>query len=325
MTDKVTVIVPVYNVEKYLEKCVKSVLNQTYTNLEIILINDGSTDRSGTICEELSKIDSRINVLSINNSGVSFARNYGIEHSTGEYIVFVDSDDYVSEYMIEFLYKNLKNKNADFSVGKVEHIYVDTNHNTSNLNLENIDVSIWNSREALREFMNTNKTSFFPVAKMFRKNLFENFKFNSNYKLAEDALLISEILLEKDRKVVFFDYPIYFYVHRENSATTTVNSSVFDTITVYSEILPKIENKYPELKNEILNRKYWSYFTVLDKIIFDRKKYKNEIKNIRKNILKGFLTIIRDSNFRFNRKISLFALLISTSAYESLVRLNKNR
>lgn len=324
MTDKITVIIPVYNVEKYLEKCVKSIINQTYTNLEIILVNDGSTDKSGIICEELSKSDHRINTFKIDNSGVSFARNFGIDKSTGDYIVFVDSDDYVSDNMIELLYYNLTKNDADLSVGRVEHVYDLIESKATSFNINEINSVVWNSKEALREFMNTKKTSFFPVAKMFKKSLLNGFRFNLNYKLAEDAMFISEFLLENDKRIVFFDYPIYFYFHRENSATTTVNSNVFDTIKVYSEILPKIEKKYPDLKDEILNRKYWSYFTVLDKIIFDRTKYANEVKNIRKEILKGFFTIMKDSNFRLNRKISLIALLFSINLYEFLVKLNKN-
>lgn len=324
MTDKISIIVPVYNVEKYLEKCVKSIINQTYTNLEILLINDGSTDNSLEICKKLIKIDDRIKIFDIKNSGVSFARNFGVENSTGKYIVFVDSDDYVSKNMVELLYYALKKEDADFSVGKVEHIYELTEREESDLNFDCVDTLVWDSKCALREFLNTKRTSFFPVAKMFKKDLLENFKFNLNYKLAEDALFLTEILLESNRKVVFVDYTIYFYLHRQNSATTTINSNVFDTIKVYSEILPNIEEKYPKLKSEILNRRYWSYFTVLDKIIFDKEKYKNEIKDIRKVILKGFFTIIRDSNFRMARKISLIVLLFSVKLYEFLVKLNRN-
>lgn len=323
MEEKISIVVPVYNVEIYLEKCIKSILNQTYKNIEVILINDGSTDNSKFICEQLVEIDSRVRFFDINNSGVSFARNYGVEKSTGKYIIFVDSDDYVSKNMVKLLYNNMLNTNADLSIGKVKHVYSEEDIEENSIN-DDIKIYEWNSKEALKEFMNTKRTSFFPVAKLYKKEFFNKFKFNSNYKLAEDALFLTELLLDNEIKVVYFDYPIYFYFHRNNSATTTVNDNVFDTIKVYDEILPKIEEKYPDLKMEILNRRYWSYFIVLDKILLDKNKYVDDIKLLRKKILKGFLCILKDPNFKFTRKISLVVLLFSTKGYEFLVKLNKN-
>ena len=104
----ISIIVPVYKVEKYLEKCVKSILKQTYTNLEIILVDDGSPDNSGKMCDELAKVDDRIKVYHKKNGGLSDARNYGVERANGEYIGFVDSDDYIHECMYEKLYEAIK-------------------------------------------------------------------------------------------------------------------------------------------------------------------------------------------------------------------------
>ena len=107
MNEKISVIVPVYNVEKYLEKCVKSILNQTYSNFEILLINDGSTDNSDIICDKIKNLDDRIKVFHRENSGVSATRNFGLENSTGNLITFIDSDDFIKEDMLEILYNNL--------------------------------------------------------------------------------------------------------------------------------------------------------------------------------------------------------------------------
>ena len=103
----ISIIVPVYNVEKYLSKCIDSIINQTYKNIEIILIDDGSTDSSGAICDKYALVDSRIHVLHIENSGVSNARNVGLNHATGDYIGFVDSDDYIEPNMYELLLEEL--------------------------------------------------------------------------------------------------------------------------------------------------------------------------------------------------------------------------
>ena len=98
---KLSIIVPVYNVDKYLERCIRSILNQTYENFEIILVNDGSTDNSGIICENYSKVDSRIRVIHKKNEGVSSARNIGVDNAKGKYIGFIDPDDYINKYMYE--------------------------------------------------------------------------------------------------------------------------------------------------------------------------------------------------------------------------------
>ena len=116
MDEKISVIVPVYNVEQYLERCVDSIINQTYKNLEIILVNDGSTDNSGKLCDELAKRDDRIRVIHKENGGLSDARNTGIEEAEADLIGFIDSDDYIDENMYELLIDNLRETNADLSM-----------------------------------------------------------------------------------------------------------------------------------------------------------------------------------------------------------------
>ena len=116
MDEKISVIVPVYNVEQYLERCVDSIINQTYKNLEIILVNDGSTDNSGKLCDELAKRDDRIRVIHKGNGGLSDARNAGIEEAESDLIGFIDSDDYIDEDMYELLIDNLRETNADLSM-----------------------------------------------------------------------------------------------------------------------------------------------------------------------------------------------------------------
>ena len=112
----ISVIVPVYNVEKYLERCVKSIAAQTYKDLEILLIDDGSTDKSGEMCDDFQQTDSRIKAFHKQNGGLSDARNYGIEHSAGEFISFVDSDDYIDEKMLETLHRLITENDADLAV-----------------------------------------------------------------------------------------------------------------------------------------------------------------------------------------------------------------
>ena len=125
MEDLISVIVPIYKVEKYLEKCILNIVNQTYSNLEIILVDDGSPDNSGKICDEYARKDSRIKVVHKLNGGLSDARNAGIEIATGKYIAFVDSDDYIEEKMISKLYDLLKANDADVSACNICKFYED--------------------------------------------------------------------------------------------------------------------------------------------------------------------------------------------------------
>ena len=322
MDEKISVIVPVYNVEQYLERCVDSIINQTYKNLEIILVNDGSTDNSGQLCDELAKKDDRIRVIHKKNGGVSEARNLGIRESNGKYITFIDSDDVVSVKMVEELYFNLLGNDADISIGNVIH-----NYNINNIFFDdsNNDILLWNNEEALKEFLKAKITSFYPVAKLFKKNIILDLEFNVDFKLAEDAMFITEILLEKDVTVVYSFKDIYAYCHRRESATTSINSNtVFDTIKVYDIILPKIEKKYPNLKRYVVLRKNWANFEVLDKLILSSNSlFDKERKYLKNKIISSRSEILKENLFTLNRKISLFALYLSEYLYKKLLLIRK--
>ena len=123
MEDLISVIVPIYNVEKYINRCIDSIIEQTYTNLEIILVDDGSTDNSGSICDEYAKKDNRIKVIHKENGGVSSARNVGLDTAIGQYITFVDSDDYIEKKYCEILLKTLKKQKADCVACGYNRIY----------------------------------------------------------------------------------------------------------------------------------------------------------------------------------------------------------
>ncbi len=149
MEDLITVIVPVFKVEKYLEKCVKSICCQTYKNLEIILVDDGSPDNCGKMCDKYAKSDKRIKVIHKENGGLSDARNAGIKMATGKYIAFVDSDDYVSNDYIEYMYKILKKENTKISICELQIVWKNT---TIENNKEN-KVQKLTSKQALENLL----------------------------------------------------------------------------------------------------------------------------------------------------------------------------
>ena len=319
MGEKISVIVPVYNVEAYLERCVESILQQTYTHFELILINDGSTDSSGQICDHLASQYENIKVYHIGNAGVSNARNMGIQLATGSWVTFIDSDDFVTQDYLATLASAVEGLNVGFVIAPLHHI---KNGIVTDLPSHSGKTELWSTEETMKELLMTTRTSFFPVAKLFKRDLLADEKFNTNYHLAEDALFLTELLLKTRCSSVFIDKPIYYYDHREGSATTSVNRHVFDTIKVYTRIIAQVSQVFPNLKYELKNRECWSYITVYDKIIFtSREEYQKEKAELRTWIVQHRREIWKDAYFTTFRKVAILSLVISPWLYKKIVGL----
>ena len=317
MGEKISVIVPVYNVEAYLERCVESILHQTYTNFELILINDGSTDSSGKICDDLANQYENIKVYHIENAGVSNARNLGIQLATGAWITFIDSDDFVTNDYLATLASAVEGEHVGFVIAPLHHI---KNGIVTDLPPHSGKTELWSTEETMKELLMTTRTSFFPVAKLFKRDLLADEKFNTNYHLAEDALFLTELLLKTRCSSVFIDKPIYYYDHREGSATTSVNRYVFDTIEVYMRIIAQVSQVFPNLKYELKNRECWSYITVYDKIIFtSSEQYQKEKVELRTWIIQHRHEIWKDTYFTTFRKIAVLSLVFSPWIYKKIV------
>lgn len=315
MDEKISVIVPVYNVEQYLERCVDSIINQTYKNLEIILVNDGSTDNSGQLCDELARKDDRIRVIHKKNGGLSDARNVGIDEAEAELIGFIDSDDYIDEDMYEVLMNNLKDANADLSMCGHYDVY----NNVPETQVA--DKKIWelSPQEAIKMVMEAKILSVTAVNKLYKKSLFSELKFEIG-KIAEDAFIMIK-LLDKCNKIVATNEKKYYYVHRENSITTQKFSLKFlNVIEAYEQNKEIIIKKYPELKEVAQMRMNWAYFYVLDRLLLDKeyndKKLENKLISYLKNHSKGILT---DSLFTKGRKIGFVALLLNRNLYRKII------
>ena len=319
MGEKISVIVPVYNVEAYLERCVESILHQTYTHFELILINDGSTDFSGQICDHLASQYENIKVYHIENAGVSNARNMGIQLATGSWVTFIDSDDFVTQDYLATLVSAVEGLNVGFVIAPLHHI---KNGIVTDLPSHSGKTELWSTEETMKELLMTTRTSFFPVAKLFKRDLLADEKFNTNYHLAEDALFLTELLLKTRCSCVFIDKPVYYYDHREGSATTSVNRYVFDTIEVYQQIIAQVSQAFPNLKYELINRECWSYITVYDKIIFtSREEYQKEKAKLRTWIVQHRHEIWKDAYFTTFRKVAILSLVISPWLYKKIVGL----
>ena len=221
MTEKITIIVPVYNVEHYLDKCLDSLISQTYKNLEIIVINDGSTDNSGAICQEYARKDNRIIYIKKENGGQSEARNMGLDRMTGSYVTFVDSDDWVEPDYVEVLYNKLIEYQADIAVGNYYsyneqegifyfHIFGDSYYEKVYDN-----VSIF---ENLYESQEMKSFSLISVwGKLYRVDLVKHLRFDIG-KLGEDGYLNQKIYLLAE-KTIYLNKGLYAYRQREGSSS----------------------------------------------------------------------------------------------------------
>ena len=213
--DKISIIVPIYNVESYLEQCLNSIINQTYKNLEIILINDGSTDNSGKICDLYAKKDSRITVIHKKNGGLSDARNTGLSIATGEYIAFIDSDDFIELNMYQVLYRNAIMYNADI----VWCNYYDFSNNSrscpniiSKNNIYNLDS---NPETFAKDLLYMYKMDAHVWCRLYKKSLFNSLKFPFN-KTFEDIFILLPLLFSA-KKIICITDTLYNYRVRNNS------------------------------------------------------------------------------------------------------------
>ena len=208
----ISIIVPVYNVEEYLEKCVFSLITQTYKNLEIILIDDGSNDRSPKICDFLVKKDPRIVVIHQNNSGVSAARNTGIEASSGEFIAFIDGDDYISPYMMECLYRRIVSDQSDVAICG----YRKVDEEGHELSVATIPDMIVSGPQAIRmHYQDTAGIMVLPWDKLYHRKLFNDIRFPIG-KRCEDEAVFYQILDLCERASILAE-PYYSYVQHEDS------------------------------------------------------------------------------------------------------------
>ena len=303
---KVTVVIPIYNVEKYLDKCLNSVINQNYKNLEIICVNDGSLDDSEKIVLRYKLKDKRIIYIKKENGGLSSARNVGIENAKGNYICFVDSDDWIDCNYVSKLVENIEKNDCDISICNIKHVYESGEEKKVSFGI--VDNDIVNNYEALKELFVGNILQNHAVNKLYKIELFRsnNISFPIG-RIYEDVFTTYKLFLASKKICLFNDYLYYYLQEREGSILTKkFNEKKLDLLDAIDEI-----NNNQDLVKYKLG-KYIQIFYIKQVIslfyhIFPfynskTKKYFNNIfKKIREhsshNCLKGFL---------FNNKLSFF-------------------
>lgn len=281
MEEVVSVIVPIYNAEKYLNRCIESIINQIYTKIEIILVNDGSTDKTKDICNTYKLLDNRIKVINQKNMGVSKARNRGIIESTGKYILFLDSDDWLERNAVQILHDSIIEGNYDLVIAGIILDFTDQSKDSINISLKNKTYNT--SREYLEDFPKYRQCGIFgySVNKIYKSEIIKkNNIFFDEYTFAEDLFYMFNILRYFDR-IKIINNLLYHYVHNN---PTSLSKSKRDELKTMNLIYDKTVEFLLSMDVYTVNEKYISngYIESLSNYILNYVfKEKGKINTIR--------------------------------------------
>lgn len=311
--NKISIIVPVYNIAKYLHNCLNSILVQTHKNIEVILVNDGSIDDSGKICDDYAKQDNRLVVIHKKNGGVSSARNAGLDMASGDYIGFVDGDDTIDDDMFELLLKNALGYQADISgCGYVMH-----QGEKQLLRYGTNQTLVYKQQEGLKEFIHGRIIEPALWNKLYKKELFNEQRLNEEIHINEDFLL-NYYLYKTAVCSVFEDVCKYHYIKRESSASRSgLSDKQFELLQVSKIIISDNKND-PTILPYCIHKHVRSCFSLLNQII-NTKTYIHQYEPLRKEILRYKIEIFYSGLFNFQYKISTVVLMFSQRIYNLLI------
>ena len=288
----ISIIVPVYKAEKYIQRCIDSLLSQTFKDFEILLIDDGSPDKSGEICDGYARVDSRVKVFHQENGGVSSARNYGLNKSTGEWIMFVDADDWLNEEALQLCMKNVSN--AEFIRFGMNFVYSQS-HAVVDKSLN----EIWTYDEYLKKVI-SRETILGVWGGIYKRYLFEknNIRFNSAYTLGEDWLVLY-FLLQNTSKIMLIDQPLYNYnmMNCESAVHNLTKDKAIQLVEVASIICQDCIQRVESISREISECKCDVCKTCIAGLLLKKvkvKTYKILLPYmIKKTLYPSFLEIVR--------------------------------
>lgn len=297
----ISVIVPVYKVEPYLRKCVDSIIAQTYTNLEIILVDDGSPDNCGKICDEYAEKDDRVRVVHKKNGGLSDARNAGLDIMHGEYVAFVDSDDWVLPNYVKDMYDNLVKYDADISVSGTVYVY-ENNKKNMILAVSNID-GLYTQQEAVENLFYQKEIYPSAYSKLYKVKLFKNIRYPKG-KLNEDSAITYKIFCLCD-KISHTRANNYYYLQRAGSIENSKFShKKMDAIDIVDEMLIWIGENKPEYKNAAICRFIGMNLRIYREITRSKEEFSAERKRIKANINKYRLQVILNAKAKLKVRLA---------------------
>ena len=307
--DMVSIIVPVYNAEKYLKRCLESIINQTYKNIEVILVDDGSVDKSPEICDEYKELDNRIKVIHKVNGGASSARNMGLDAVKGEFVCFVDSDDWIEKNMIEVLVKKIKEHNVDI-------VRCDT------YELDNQVKEDWiKTREKIIDNILNGNISAYVYLLMIKSEIIKDVRFDEKILLMEDTFFLLNVIL-KESKIIFLKEKLYHYEMNNGGLTLSTRNAKNKILGLieYKEKtlnLLKENNLYSEKRERFINTIicnfiiFYTYKMSVEQIDVKAVLLDSRIINILKNIDKENVSTFAKVQIKniINKKFIIFKML----------------
>ena len=311
----VSIIIPVYNLENYIENCLNSIIAQTYRNLEIICVDDGSCDRSGEIIKSMAENDSRIFYIRQENAGVSAARNNGLDNAHGDYIMFADGDDYMHFQAVEIFVNSITEDNYDFVYGASQTTY---SLNESQKNIIETH-AVESSVEELFSLQINKSFGRYIWCKIFKKTMLENKAFNEVFSFGEDTIFMFSIFTERQYKIGFVNEVLYFYFQRENSACRDNQYRGIKEIELYEKILQIAQSSQHEfLSAYALKNLLGNTLSIRSKYFDSRNIIDKKLKTIWKNYSKTF---IMSKYFNFKLKLFYIISVYSKTLYEVFRRI----
>ncbi len=319
MTNKsplVSIIIPVYNSVKYLQTCLESVLTQTYQNLEIILVDDGSTDGSTKLVDDYKKSNSKIKAIHQDNAGLSSARNSGLKIATGDYVTFIDSDDQVEPGMLEDMLNAISKTDATIAVCSFKEIYEDGR--TVHFNPDSVhEKTTYTTIEALKAMLKEQGFMLSTTMKLFPTKYFKDIEFPVGM-LHEDVGTTYKLFKKAD-KIVFLPDEYYIYNHHENSIISAFNNKKFDLIKLTDEMCDDLDKSYPELQDVTKLRRMRARFSLLRQIPLSHPRRKSLQDYLRIN--QEFIT--KNSESSKKDKLALSLAKISPRFFQLAYKLFK--
>lgn len=309
----ISVIIPVYNSSKYLKKCIESVQKQTYPNIEIILVDDGSTDESGLMCDDFQRSSEKIRVIHKKNEGQAAARNDGIKEAKGEYIGFVDSDDWVSSEMYEILYKNAVAENAQISCCGIKIVKTSDDYVLFNSRID--DYCVFTKETAILELLDNKKITCSPCDKLYKKEILKN-TLMAKGRIFEDFEVMPKWLHDCD-KVVYIGKPLYNYRANPQSTMTIVSKKRLDEVWASNQRVAFFEHYYPQYLELVLVRHLEISMNVLSCTAKTTENCKMERTAIRSDIF-HYVTPSRFKKMKFKGKIKFLMLCVGLNLFDKI-------
>jgi len=317
LNPQISIIVPVYNVEEYLKVCVESLLKQRLNIFEIILVDDGSTDGSGVICDKYAESDKRVKVIHKSNGGTSSARNMGLDVAKGDYIGFVDGDDYVSENMYELLIKSMKEYVCDISVCNINLM---SENNEDEPYHKNAKDEQFNRESAMKELLTNTILTFSVCNKLFKKSVFNGLRFKEGI-IQEDMDIVYK-LVHRAQKVSYLSTPLYNYRYNENSTLRKpFELKRLDEFHVRKEMYDFYEKHYPTIADLVYFRLCVTGSKLYNLVNMEFKEKSHEYTFLIKQEKSKLARLLWRKDVHPKVKLQVMALIISPKKYHYFMNL----